>query len=92
MSGASGGWGEGRAAQNLRSPPRGGRLLPLRFSPLPRQHGDTALDFAARRNHTEVVRLLGNEPASAAQVGRTTPQCAAPAPAPAPAPTPVSTL
>ena len=58
----------------------------------PRQHGDTALDFAMRRKHVEVVRLLENAPASAVQVSRAAPQRAAPGPAPALAPAPVSTL
>ena len=82
--GGVGGWSEGRGgggggalrrrrAASPRRPaaafsPQGGRLH-LRPPPSPSQGGDTALDDAKSHGHTEVVKLLENAPAIAAQVG-----------------------
>ena len=52
--------------------PRGGRLH-LRPPPSPSQDGDTALDYAKSKGLTEVVKLLENAPAIAAQVSATPP-------------------
>ena len=57
--------------------PRGGRLH-LRPPPSPSQGGNTALDFAKQQKHTEVVKLLENAPAFAAQVGAAPPHLYAP--------------
>ena len=65
-----------RAASPLRPAaafsPRGGRLH-LRPPPSPLQNGDTALDWAKEEEHTEVVQLLENAPAIAAQVSAAPP-------------------
>ena len=59
-------------------PPRGGRLH-LRPAPSASQHGDTALDRAKEKKHTEVVKLLENPAAYfAAQVGRAAPRAVSP--------------
>ena len=50
--------------------------------PGPPQNGDTALDDAKKQKHTEVIKLLENAPAIAAQVGRAAPHPATPPPRP----------
>ena len=86
--GGVGGWSEGRGgggggalrrrcAASPRRPaaafsPQGGRLH-LRPPPSPSQGGDTALDCAKINNHTEVIKLLENAPAIAAQVSAAPP-------------------
>ena len=63
-----------RAAQSLPSPPGAVASTSALPPPSPSQGGETALDYAKKNNHTEVVRLLQNPTAYlAAQVGRTAP-------------------
>ena len=50
---------------------RGGRPH-LRPPPSPSQSGDTALDMAKERKHTEVIGILENAPADAAQATKPT--------------------
>ena len=82
--GRSGGGGRGpaQAPRRLSAPPSrrplppllsGGGRLHLRPPPSPSQDGDTALDYAKSKGLTEVVKLLENAPAIAAQVSATPP-------------------
>jgi len=71
-----------RAAHHPPSPPRGGRLHLRPSPPPPSQDGDTALDIAKKKKHTEIIKLLENAPAIAAQVGRAAPHPATPPPRP----------
>ena len=56
------------------SPPGAAASTSAPHTPPPSQHGDTALDDAKRKGYTEVVKLLENPPATAAQVGRAAPR------------------
>ena len=78
--GRGGGGGGGLRRRRAASPrrpapalsPRGGRLH-LHSPPSPSQDGTTALGIAKYYNHTEVIKLLENAPAIAAQVSHAAP-------------------
>ena len=76
-------WGGGALRRRRAAPPRrpqpparslrGGRLHLRPLPSLPRrQDGDTALDDAKKKKHTQVIALLENAAAVAAQVGPST--------------------
>ena len=71
-----------RAAQPPPLSPPGAAASTSSLPPSPSQDGDTALDDAKKRSHTEVVKLLENAPAIAAQVSRAAPHPANPPPRP----------